>query len=80
MYNDVIIRKGKINSSWFSWSLSWQDSAPTEVGKSFPLDLFRIRMELYSGKSITTEKNTEKKNAPALLSNSKFFKAFYEWY
>lgn len=53
-----------------------KNSAPTEVGKIFS-NLIRNRMELYSDKSITTEKNLSKKNAPALLSNSKILKAFF---
>lgn len=61
--------------------LSWQDSAPDEIGKSFPHDLIRNGMGLYSDKSIMTgKKSKENKNALALLSNSDILKAFYDWY
>lgn len=53
----VLIKKGK--KFWLIY-LSQQDSAPTEVGKIFS-NLIRNRMELYSDKSITTEKNLSKK-------------------
>lgn len=53
LYSDVIIKKGK--TKFWLIHLSWQDSVPTEVGKIFS-NLIRNRMELYSDKSITTEK------------------------
>ena len=57
--------------------LSWQDSAPTEVAESFPLGLIRNRMNYMQRKALLQKKKI-KKNAPALLSNSKLFKAFYD--
>lgn len=74
LYSDVIIKKGK-NKFWLIY-LSWQDSAPTEVGKIFS-NLIRNRMDCIQIKALRQRKIKAKTNAPALLSNSKFLKAFF---